>query len=62
MPGWRGPGTATEPIALYTFKVLLQDLRFGFGSSLSVVVFVLTFSLAWIYVRVVGAELLERER
>jgi ABC-type sugar transport system permease subunit len=56
-----GPGTATEPIALYTFKVLLQDLRFGFGSSLSVIVFALTFALAWLYVRLVGSELLERE-
>ena len=27
-----GPGTATEPIALYTFATLLQNLRFGFGS------------------------------
>ena len=26
-----GPGTATEPIALYTFSTLLQNLRFGFG-------------------------------
>ena len=31
-----GPGTATEPIALYTFSTLLQNLRFGYGSALSV--------------------------
>ena len=35
-----GPGTATEPIALYTFTTLLQNLRFGYGSALSVIVFV----------------------
>ena len=34
-----GPGTATEPIALYTFNSLLQNLRFGYGSALSVIVF-----------------------
>ena len=34
-----GPGTATEPIALYTFNALLQNLRFGYGSALSVIVF-----------------------
>ena len=52
-----GPGTATEPIAVYTFSVLLQELRFGFGSALSVVVFTVSFALAWLYVRVVGREL-----
>ena len=41
-----GPGTATEPIALYTFSALLQNLRFGYGSALSVVIFVATFLLA----------------
>ena len=34
-----GPGTSTEPIALYTFNALLQNLRFGYGSALSVIVF-----------------------
>ncbi|HET7241147.1 MAG TPA: sugar ABC transporter permease, partial [Gemmatimonadales bacterium] len=29
-----GPGTSTEPIALYTFNSLLQNLRFGYGSAL----------------------------
>ena len=49
-----GPGTATEPIALYTFNALLQNLRFGYGSALSVIVFVVTFALALLYVRPVG--------
>ncbi len=38
-----GPGTATEPIALYTFSTLLQNLRFGYGSALSVIVFAVAF-------------------
>ena len=38
-----GPGTSTEPIALYTFNALLQNLRFGYGSALSVIVFLVTF-------------------
>ena len=41
-----GPGTATEPLALYTFDALLRNLRFGYGSALSVIVFALTFVLA----------------
>jgi ABC-type sugar transport system permease subunit len=54
-----GPGTATEPVALYTFTALLQHLRFGFGSALSVVVFLVTFALALVYVRVLGVRLAE---
>jgi ABC-type sugar transport system permease subunit len=52
-----GPGTATEPIALYTFNSLLQNLRFGYGSALSVIVFLVTFGLAALYIRIFGADL-----
>lgn len=54
-----GPGTSTEPIALYTFNSLLQYLRFGYGSALSVIVFVVTFALALVYIRYLGAGLTE---
>jgi len=57
-----GPGTATEPLALYAFQALLQDLRFGFGSALSVILFAVSFSLAWLYIRLVGRDLLGRGR
>ena len=49
-----GPGTATEPIALYTFSALLENLRFGFGSALSVIVFAVTFLLALVAIRLIG--------
>lgn len=52
-----GPGTATEPIALHTFDTLLSDMRFGDGSALSVLVFLLTFGLALVYLRVLGGDL-----
>ena len=54
-----GPGTSTEPIALYTFNALLQYLRFGYGSALSVIVFSVTFGLALVYIRFLGAGLTE---
>jgi ABC-type sugar transport system permease subunit len=41
-----GPGTATEPLALYAFTTLLQHLRFGYGSAISVVIFLITLALA----------------
>jgi ABC-type sugar transport system permease subunit len=52
-----GPGTSTEPIALYTFNALFQSLRFGYGSALSLLVFATTLLLALSYLRVLGAGL-----
>ena len=57
-----GPGTATEPLALLAFSALLQDLRFGYGSALSMLLFAVSFALAWLYVRLAGTALLERGR
>ncbi|HYG61706.1 MAG TPA: sugar ABC transporter permease [Thermoanaerobaculia bacterium] len=51
-----GPGTATEPIALYTFTTFFSNLRFGYGSALSVMVFLVTFGLAMIYIHLLGAD------
>ncbi len=53
-----GPGTATEPLSLYAFIALMQRLRFGYGSALSVTVFLLTFAFALIWVRALGRSLL----
>ena len=57
-----GPGTSTEPVALYTFNALLQNLRFGYGSALSVVIFAITFGLAMLYVKGLGVRLGGEER
>ncbi len=50
-----GPGTATEVISLYAFTTLLQDLRFGYGSALSMITFAAAFTLALAYVRALPA-------
>lgn len=57
-----GPGTSTEPLALYAFNTLLQNLRFGYGSALSVVIFLITFGLALLYIRGLGVDLTGRNR
>ncbi len=49
-----GPGTATEPIALYTFSTLLQTLRFGYGSALSIIIFAVAFGFALAAIRAFG--------
>lgn len=57
-----GPGTSTEPLSLYAFIALTQRLRFGYGSALSVTVFLLTFVFALIAVRALGRSLTEGTR
>jgi ABC-type sugar transport system permease subunit len=54
-----GPGTATEPLALYAFQALLHDLRFGYGSALSMLLFAAAFALALAYLRLARRALLE---
>jgi multiple sugar transport system permease protein len=54
-----GPGTATEPIALYAFSTLLQHLRFGLGSALSVIIFAVAFVFALVSIRSFGASALQ---
>ncbi|MBA3885286.1 MAG: sugar ABC transporter permease [Acidobacteria bacterium] len=49
-----GPGTATEVVSLYAFTTILQDLRFGYGSALSMIVFAITFALALLYIRLLA--------
>jgi len=51
-----GPGTATEPLALFTFSVLLENLRFGLGSALSVLIFITGFALALVYTRLLSRD------
>ncbi|HTM03839.1 MAG TPA: sugar ABC transporter permease [Vicinamibacterales bacterium] len=58
-----GPGTATEPIAVYTFSTLMQNLRFGYGSALSMIVFLVAFLFALGTIQVFGGRtLLEGRR
>ena len=53
--------SVSRAMSLYAFTVLLQNLRFGYGSAIAVIIFLVTFGLALLYVRTVGAGLLEEE-
>lgn len=52
-----GPGTSTEPLSLYAFIALMQRLRFGYGSALSICVFLLTLAFALVCARALGRSL-----
>ncbi len=51
-----GPANTTETLSIYAYKVLFQTLQFGYGSALSVVVFLCTGALAVLYLRFLRAE------
>ena len=41
-------------LALYAFNALFSNLRFGYGAARSVIVFLVTFALALLYLRACG--------
>ena len=59
--GGGGPGTATEPLSVFAFETLLQSLRFGYGSAISMTVFGAAFLIALLFIRVLGQDGVEPE-
>jgi trehalose/maltose transport system permease protein len=46
-----GPANTTETLSIYAYKVLFQTLQFGYGSTLSVIVFLCTGAITVLYIR-----------
>src|SRR3989338_8373523 len=46
-----GPANTTETLSIYTYKILFQTLQFGYGSTLSVVVFMFTGCISIFYIK-----------
>lgn len=51
-----GPANTTETLSIYAYKVLFQTLQFGYGSTLSIVVFVCVGAMSLLYLRALGTE------
>jgi multiple sugar transport system permease protein len=49
-----GPANTTETLSIYAYKVLFQTLQFGYGSTLSVVVFLCVGMISVFYIRVLS--------
>jgi multiple sugar transport system permease protein len=54
-----GPADATNVLQLYGYKKMFVEGWMGYGSTLSVCIFIMVLFLAIIYVRMVGRRLLE---
>ena len=50
-----GPAGMTETLTVYAYRALFQTLQLGFGSALSVVVFLLVMAVAWAYLKFLRA-------
>jgi len=49
-----GPANTTETLSIYAYKVLFQTLQFGYGSTLSMVVFLCTGGISVFYIRLLS--------
>jgi multiple sugar transport system permease protein len=49
-----GPANATETLSIYAYKVLFQTLQFGYGSTLSVIVFICIGSISIFYIKLLS--------
>jgi len=50
-----GPGTETETITLYTYRMLFTSLKFGAGSALAVITFIIVLLISFFFIKVLGA-------
>lgn len=57
-----GPGDATQVLQFYGYQTLFTEGRLGYGSAVSVAVFLMILGLSLIYLRAIGSSLLERRR
>ncbi|RMH04550.1 MAG: sugar ABC transporter permease [Nitrospirae bacterium] len=55
-----GPGDATQVIQFYGYKTLFAEGQVGYGTAISMAVFVTILVLSFLYIRTIGSTLLTR--
>ncbi len=50
-----GPASSTELLTLYNFKVMIQQMNFGKGSAISILIFAFTMLIAFIFIKLLKA-------
>lgn len=54
-----GPGGATETLSIYAYKVMMSQSNYGYGSVIVVAMFVLVAVIAFIFIKVLGTEVMQ---
>jgi len=49
-----GPANSTETLSVYAYKVLFQTLQFGYGATISIVVFLCVGMLSVFYIKILN--------
>ena len=57
-----GPADSTNVLQFYGYKKIFAEGRMGYGSTISVLVFFITFIISMIYIRTVGTRLFQEKR
>ncbi|KIY22012.1 carbohydrate ABC transporter permease [Mesobacillus subterraneus] len=55
-----GPGGATETLSIYGYKAMFAQTNFGYGSVIVMIMFVCVAVIATIYVKFLGANLMDK--
>lgn len=55
-----GPGGATETLSIYAYKVMFGQTNFGYGSVIVMLMFVCVATIAIVFVKVLGTNLMEK--
>jgi multiple sugar transport system permease protein/N,N'-diacetylchitobiose transport system permease protein len=53
-----GPGGGTRVLAFYTYEVSFSQLNFGYGAALSIIITVVTMTIALVYIRLLRSDAL----
>ena len=56
-----GPGDATHVLQFYGYKTLFAEGQIGYGTAISITVFVIILLLSLFYIRAIGTNLLQRK-
>lgn len=53
-----GPGGATETLSIYAYKVMISQSNYGYGSAIVVAMVVCVSIIAFLYIKLLGAEIM----
>ena len=53
-----GPGGSTETLSIYSYKVMIEQSNYGYGSAIVVGMFVFVAIIATVFIKFLGADLL----
>ncbi len=56
-----GPGGATETLSVYSYKLMIGQSNYGYGSTVVVAMFICVAVMAFVFVRVLGAEVVRSD-